>query len=364
MYLFLFQADESYHNLSLIFNLMKPYNFVSEHGLFTYAFDLKLTLEWFGLGKSASTYRCARCIMPYTDFDSKEIDENGTPKYLAGGQLRSLDFVKEQSDLYQAAKERHKGKSKLTSSPYFNCENTPIDITQLPGETLILHVCPPPPLHTKMGLFNKKFDIMEALLKHFGFDFSLETWTGGLGIEREDHYGGQLQFSGRQCSTLMSPKNIEKLFNLLTERNAIEQLQPAIDTLKSFIVVNDACMGLKIKDANYKEKIKNYADSYLRLMAYCKTLDIPLGVITKAHDLWVHVPQFLNFAEVEKGLVGVGMGKFSEQAPETSHKDFKTNYWEGGKCFKRSTTHEDYPQNFFRSHVVYAADHLGSKSTE
>ena len=276
---------------------------------------MKLTNEWFGLGKSASTYRCARCIMPYTEFGSKEIDENGTPKYLAGGPLRDLDSAIEQSNLYQVAKERHKGKSKLSSAPYFNYENAPID-TQLPRETKILHICPPPPLHIKMGLFNKIFDIMEALLKHFEFDFLLEQiWTSAIGVEREEHYGGTLQFSGRQASSLMSPKNIDKLINLLGEKNAMDQLQPAIDTLKAFIVVNDACMGLKIKDANYKDKIKNYADSYLDLMEYCKSLHIPMSYIpiTKAHDLWVHVPQFLTFIEVEKGLVGTGMGKFSEQ---------------------------------------------------
>ena len=315
IYLLLFQAEESHHNLSLIFKLMKPYNFIAEHKLFTYAFDLKLTNEWFGVGKAASTYRCARCIMPYTEFDSKEIDENGIPKYLAGGPLRYLDHVKEQSDLYNLAKESHRGKSKLSSATYFNSENTPVD-TQLPGETKILHICPPPPLHIKMGLFNKIFDILEALIKKFEFDFSLEEmWTSGVGIEREEHYGGTLQFSGRQASTLMSPKHIERLMTLLSEKNATDQLQPAIDNLKSFIVVNDVCMGMKIKDANYYDKIKIYAASYLELMAYCKSLDIPMSYtpITKAHDLWVHVPQFLNFLEVEKGLKGVGMGMCSEQ---------------------------------------------------
>ena len=107
--------------------------------------DQNLTVKgspnFVGVGRARSTYPCHYCIMPAKDFNKIEI-------MLKGGELRTLESIHENATRYQEAVKNYKGKVKLSSAPYFNCENTPLyKLHSVDIKTLVLMLMPPPELH-------------------------------------------------------------------------------------------------------------------------------------------------------------------------------------------------------------------------
>lgn len=76
-------------------NLLNPYNFLNEHRLFTYAFDMKGGAVFFGIGAIGSKYPCIKCKMAKEDF----INDTS----LEGGELRTVEDIRHNADLYEKA---------------------------------------------------------------------------------------------------------------------------------------------------------------------------------------------------------------------------------------------------------------------
>ncbi len=84
-------------------------------------------------------------------------------------------------------------KPKIPRHNLFSCSNSPI----LDSNRTVLLLCPPPPLHPKLGLTNL---IVNGL---FTWNPNLEEQIADqLGIARKEYYGKS--FEGRQCSKLLS----------------------------------------------------------------------------------------------------------------------------------------------------------------
>ena len=104
------EVSESYHNLRTLVDLLdlKALDYMS-------AFDLKLANAFMGLSTAASTYPCPWCELAKSDFAKPDC-------LLEGGQFRSLGSIREKALKFQAAKANHKGKTKLSSAQFKNCD--------------------------------------------------------------------------------------------------------------------------------------------------------------------------------------------------------------------------------------------------
>ena len=81
-----------------------------------------------------------------------------------------------------------------------------------------------------------------------------------------------------------------------------------------------------------------------------------LSVTPKAHALFAHVTQFLNFNNPQEGQgPRRGLGFWSEQASESVHHDFEV-FWQRG--YKRQVDSPDYMQKSLECISTYAARHV------
>ena len=132
------KAKESYHNLKVLMSKVNLSYLDIESPYDTN--DLSLTPIFLGIGPAMSTFPCHLCEMPRLEF--------GNPsEMLKGGDLRTIGSLYRNSSGYQEALRNHKGKAKLSSAPWKNCENKPLyDLNSVPWSTLVIQLMPPPEL--------------------------------------------------------------------------------------------------------------------------------------------------------------------------------------------------------------------------
>ena len=333
-------VTESYSNLKL-FNDLLDLNSLrkAENANFRYAFDMKVSNCFFGMGPCSSKYGCPWCQMMRALWANDPL--------LAGGILRTLGLIRKYAPLYQAAAANHKGTRKLTPIDYYSCENLPL--CDAPDSTYILELLPCMELHLMIGVVNKLYDNLNDILEKKS-SINATNWSLPLGLKRPRQHDGE--FNGNQCQTLLN--NIDKLIELLKEARALTVCEPLLETMAAFKEVKKACFGMELH-ANYKVCIKRFADAYLQLMEHSKSMDIKLTVTNKIHAVFVHVAQFLDL-QGAKGLP-YGLGYFSEQSSESVHKDFEM-LWTNGS-YKRELTHADYASQLKKCVVTYNSRHEG-----
>ncbi len=122
------QAPETYANLQSIIQLLK---IPSELDI-TYIGDLKLLNIVTGVGSHSSAHPCTYCISPASNWDE-------------AAQLRTLQMNSEQFELWRLTSGQ-----KSQRRNFFSCSNSPT----LDSNRTVLLLCPPPPLHLKLGLTN------------------------------------------------------------------------------------------------------------------------------------------------------------------------------------------------------------------
>ena len=76
----------------------------------------------------------------------------------------------------------------------------------------------------------------------------------------------------------------------------------------------------------------------------------------KAHVLFAHVKQFLDFKNHRSTGPKKGLGCWSEHKTESVHHDFES--FSENKSFKRQLGHPDYNEIKFRCISSYAASHI------
>ena len=77
---------------------------------------------------------------------------------LEGGKPRILGEIRRYSKFYQEAVKKHKGKNKLSSAEWFNCEHEPL--VNAPDETEVLSIVAPMELHFLLLIVNLLFDLL------------------------------------------------------------------------------------------------------------------------------------------------------------------------------------------------------------
>ena len=324
---FIQDTTESFDNLELIVKLLDLNSLE-----YCPAMDLKLGLTFLGLGTAASSFPCPYCNLHKKDFSD--------PLHVcSGGVLRDFGSIERNAHGYQEAAAAHKGAQKLSSKEFESAEHSSIfDPEDVSSDSLVVHHVPPFPLHLWLGLGNllaKK--VMDKISTS-----SRDAWLKPLGLVMSAMHGGQ--FNGNMLTgvlgstdrlrTLLSPKEFDSCCNLLE----------AMDQLES---VRAACFSATFLDVDFKDKIKELATLWLK---------IGLPVTPKAHILFVHVAQFLDFQNENSDGPPRGLGYWSEQASESVHHDFQ-KLWISGS-YKRELGHSEYKEKTLKCIVTYASRHI------
>ena len=323
-------ASESYSNLKLLLDLLELNTILrSEDISYSYAFDMKLANGFLGLGTAASTYPCPWCELPKSDFANPDLLFNG-------GKLRTLGSIREHAGKYQAAAENHTGKNKLSSAPFYSCEQVPL--CEFDDDSmLVLDLVPPMELHLMLGVVNNLYYCLDGRLKRKACSISAKDWAAPLGLARSAHYGGQ--FNGNQCRTLLS--NTDSLKQMLQREGALNVGEPVLNAFIAFNMVRNACFGMTCS-ADFEIHVRRFAEAFLEL---------DLSVTPKIHAVFVHVPQFL----IRQKCPNKGLGHWSEQASEAVHSDFDS-LWVGSS-YKRAMSHKEYGTQLHKCVITYNSRH-------
>ena len=121
------------------------------------------------------------------------------------------------------------------------------------------------------------------------------------------------------------------------EKNA-QELIPFIDTFSTFNDVRLGCFGMELSE-DFGERISNFKNKYLAL---------DITVTPSVHVLLCHVFQFCRFQKAS-------LGKFSEQASESVHRDFKELWQSTGKVDFQD---KNYEANLYKTVLRYNGRHV------
>ena len=314
---------ENYNNLKLILDLVGIPDFDCVH-----AMDMKAANSFLGVGTASSTYPCTWCHMKKVDFGKDEL-------LFVGGTLRTLGSIRQNAKAYSKAVSKHKGKAKLTSAPYFNCEHPPICNKE--DSTLVLDSVPPMELHIYLGAINKLYDHLDDTSKKIGRNkTAAHDWAKKCGMTRQAYHNGT--FNGPQCSKLLT--SLDGLKVILGEDLQNDAINNIVFAFEAAIEVKSACFG-QTALPNYQDTIKNFGMAYMKLN---------ISVTPKVHALLVHVSQFLERQN------GEGLGVWSEQASESVHQDFSALWI--NSCYKRDIVHHKYASQLLRCVITYNSRHV------
>ena len=158
----------------------------------------------------------------------------------------------------------------------------------------VIDLLPPPELHLLIGPVNTIFRAMEK-----EWPEALK-WAKACNVEREAMHGGS--FTGNACHKLLSRVDV------LRSLCPIQGLKYA-ETFDLLRRVVDACYGQELH-RNYLQQIQHFRQSFL-------ALGIP--VTPKVHCIFFHIADFCERRRT-------GLGRFSEQASEAVHSDFKATW--------------------------------------
>ena len=113
---------------------------------------------------------------------------------------------------------------------YFNCEHQPLLKPNGTGDTKVLTVSPPPPLHNgKLGPVNDLMELSAKICPNETSQYLVENH-----ITKEAYHGGEL--IGEQCDKVMD--TIDKLEYLYPDEH-----KSIIDAFKAVKIVNKALCG-------------------------------------------------------------------------------------------------------------------------
>ena len=329
---FLQDATESYHNIEQII-LKTGLNSVK----YSLAMDMKLALTLLGLGTAASSHPCFFCDLHKDLFKALE-------HILKGGKLRSFAAIEAYAKEYAAAVEAHTGAKKLSSKEFKNCEHKSLfDLEELDENSLVVHYVAPMALHILLGLGNKAYKELEEVLVNLGFKLTLQNWLRPLGLKQSERHSGQ--FNGNQMVSVL--KSVNRLRMLLGKSRALQIVEPILAAMEALDSVRESCFSNTL-DPDFKDEIRRLSELWL---------EAELTVTPKAHVLFAHVAQFLDFQNKDRAEGDkLGLAYWSEQTTESAHHDFDKHWTQG--CYKREIGHVDYKRMTLKCISTYASRHL------
>lgn len=296
-------TDENYRNMLTLW-IMLRLTTIDAIPNTVIATDLKLANIILGLMSHSSVYPCTWC-----DISKYRLSENGDLRTLGNIEHKFWTWHDEGSGVLGQAK------------AYGNCVHVPI--VKGDPNTLVIDIIPPPELHLLMGTVNTMYT---ALLKRW--PEGAVAWAKACHVEREAIHGGT--FNGNSCRLLLSKVDI------LRSSCPVQHLA-FVAAFHSFGHVVESCFGTELKDQCLLH-ITQFRSLYL---------DLNINVTPKVHAVFWHVMQFCQPRMA-------GLGRWSEQASETVHSDFKS-VW---ARYKVEKGHPSYSNRLLRAVCEYNSRHV------
>jgi len=228
------------------------------------------------------------------------------------------------------------GSPYANAKEYLNTVRKPLlSLARFPDDTLLCDIYNVPGLHCKTGITGK---LVKEIEKSF-----LDNEATGEGTKfvnefldennvRRAEYQGSHSFEGNHARKLLRiiGRMRHEVDFLESESADKERIIKIISTLEAFDEVVVACFSKQLI-GDYKEAITAFSKAYMELHKVYR-----VTVPVKAHLVMDHiVPQ------IERRHPGHGIGVVTEQAFESAHHSFKTE-WEKTKI--TNINHPDYPQ--------------------
>ena len=267
-------------NLEKIFDRIKLNQLLLSYKNVIVTGDFNLLNEVYGLMEASSKHPCIYCTAPAQE--------------IASGTLRTIGTLN-----YNHNKWKNESGNKNQCKNFFNVKNPPLFI-DIPSETLVLSITPPPALHIMLGIFNhiwKNIENISEEHKNSCKEFALRH-----NCMREDYFGKT--FEGNECTTLMN-----KIESDCTQLSYLPSTRYHIDAMKKLNNVRKQVFGTEL-GSTWKTSLREFEVAYRNIPNITKPL--------KVHVLLAHCKEFI----VRYGK-GKGLGFFSEQTGESIHQKFK-----------------------------------------
>ena len=271
---------------------------------FTVASDLKLCNILLGLMSHSSLHPCCWC-----DVEKNKMNSKGSQRTIAS--LKNLFWTYLDDG---AEKQKAKYYRNVIHLPLFN---------NVPDDTPVLCVVPPPELHLMTGPVNNMFRALKEAWPQ------ADSWLQRCSIYRECLHGGS--FTGNASRKLL--KSTQVLEDIAPQNCAV-----FVKAFEDFNNVVESCFSHQLQQ-DFLRKIDEFRKSYAQL-------HIP--VTQKVHAVLFHVPEFCT-------LKNQGLGPWSEQTSESVHHDFAI-IWQNYKI--RSTDNPSYAKKFLAAVSRYNSQRL------
>ncbi len=307
-------VQENYHNVKVLLEATKVSSLT-----FSLATDMKLANILCGIMSHGSKHPCCWC----------EISNEYIVTQSAIPRKRTLGTIREQARKYQSAIKEGK---KVRPQDFVNCVEEPL-FKDLPDDTSILSLIPPPELHLMLGVTAKLYEeVLKRLETDGGDKQRIEKWAKEHNIVREEYRGGTME--GNKCRTLL--KKAVDLGKELPDKYRVFAV-----ALHRFSKVVTSCFGkdlVLVDNKAYEQLILEFHEVYLA----CR-----ISMTPKVHAVIMHVPEWC-YRE------GKGLGHASEQASESVHHDFKAKW----QHFKVREDNPRFGDSLLRCVVAYNSLHI------
>ena len=316
---------ETNYNMELLVNLTEL-NEVSH----IFVADFKLLLIMIGKQNAVSTYPCPYCLIPL------RILRGSDPLVLdiPSEEIPALTFGQLDKDL-QLLKGKFQGDRK---KGMFSHSTVASSVLKADGNVRVLDKCPLDELHILTGFVNHTF--FKGLVPAVGYEVAMK-WPKILNLVTKDYHGEV--FEGNACRKLLS--STSTLIKLIESGDIPREIaEPYVNLYISMDKLVSSCfhVGTVDEKADIPELIKNVIQDY-------KYID-NLSVTLKVHVLFHHlVPCLLN-------LEGQGLGLYSCQSVEGSHREFFDHFW--GKNPINSFDNELYAERLLNAVVEFTSKHF------
>ena len=281
------------------------------HLQFQLAADLKLDRICLGIQGGNPSYPCIYCEKKYP-FE----DQEPAPLRTLGSLRQNCQDFETPAAAGSKKKEAKECKS-VVNMPLFSGDNN----------VRILDLIPPPELHIFTGITTKIFSVLNV-------QWSAQTGVKDAGLQWAAAHGASADwqggFNGNKCSTLLS-----KLDDL--ENSVPSNLKMFVTALRDFKKVKDGCFGQTL-DEWFECYISDFRRSFKALK---------MKETHKVHTLLDHVADFCN-ERFEP------LGRYSEQASESVHADFKKVY----ANYARDPNHPEFVPQLLNAILKYNSLHL------
>ena len=274
------QIKETHKNFEKIFDLIKLNQLLLSSNNVIFTGDFKLLNEVYGLMEASSKHPCIYCTAPAQEIVS------GTPRSIATLKYHNNKWKTESGNTNQCKN-------------FFNVKNPPLFIN-IPSETLVLSITPPPALHIMLGIFNhiwknieKISDEHQNICKEFAIRHN---------CMREEYWGKT--FEGNECVKLMN-----KIESDCTQLSYLPGTKYHIGALKKLNNLRKQVFGTEL-GVTWQMSLREFEVAYTKIPNITKPL--------KVHVLLAHCKEF-----IDKYGKGKGLGFFSEQTGESIHQKFK-----------------------------------------